>query len=254
MQTASAPTRTRMHRISTVTKNRVDVSNKLAHRYARGRHDGSVVTEVELRASVDAVFEVTGIGMVPWPAPHPDRSPLDVEYSRVTDGRKWRIIGARADAWVIALVEAGVANVDRRTEVEWRAPPGTVISRTDRVMPRAAGALPLVVARSQLATIPDAGITLGAGDPAVCVAWFPHCGCDACDSGSGDALDDLDAHVFAVVSGAFRRLSLGRSAITVIGDGGWSASNLPRGADVARILADPTGWDEVAGGSWLRPD
>lgn len=113
---------------------------------------------------------------------------------------------------------------------------------------RAAGALPLVVARSQLA------VTLGAGDPAVCVAWFPHCGCDACDSGSRSVLDDLDAHVLAIVSGAFRRLSSGRSEITVIGDGAWSASDLPPRADVARILADPTGWDEVAGGSWLRSD
>ena len=213
-----------------------------------------MVTEEELRASVDMAFEVTRIGMVPWPDPHPDRSPLDVEYSRVTDARKWRIIGARADAWVIALTEAGVAGVERRTEVEWRAPPGTVISRIDRVTPRAAGALPLVVARSQLADIPDAGVTLGASDPAVCVSWFPHCGCDACDSGSRDVLDDLDAHLFAVVSGAFRRLSSGRSEITIISDGRWSASNLPGRADVARILADPTGWDEVGGASWLRPD
>lgn len=224
-----------------------------ASRWACGRHDGPVVTKEELRASVDLAFEVTGIGMAPWPDPHPHRSPLEVEYSRVTDARKWRIIGARADAWMIALVEADVANVEQGTEVEWRAPPTTVISRTDRVMPRAAGALPLVVARSQLADIEDAGITLGAGDPAVCVAWFPHCGCDACDSGSRDVLDDLDAHVLGIVSGAFRRLWSGRSEITVIDDRGWSASNLPPRADVARILANPTGWDEVAGGSWLRP-
>ena len=221
---------------------------------ACGRHDGPVVTEEELRASVDVAFEVTGSGMPPWPDPHPDRSPLEVEYSRVTNARKWRIIGARADAWVIALVEAGVANVERRTEVQWRVPPTTVISRADRVIPRAAGALPLVIARSQLADLPDAGVTLGAGDPAVCVSWFPHCGCDACDSGSRDVLNDLDAHLFAVVAGAFRRLSSGRSEITVISDGGWSASNLPGRADVARILADPTGWDEVGGESWLRPD
>ena len=171
----------------------------------------------------------------------------------MTDAKKWRIIGARADAWVIALVDAGLATVERRTEVAWRVPLSTVISRADRVTPRAAGALPLVVARSQLADVEDAGVTLGAGDPAICVTWFPHCGCDACDSGSRDVLDDLDAHVLAVVSGTFRRLSSGRSEITMIGDGGWSASNLPPRADVARIFADPTGWDEVAGASWLRP-
>lgn len=191
--------------------------------------------------------------MLPWPDPHPHRAPLDEEYSRVTDAKKWRIIGARADAWVIVLVEAGLAKVERRAEVAWGVAPTTVISRTDRVIPRAAGALSLVIARSRLAEIADAGVTLGVGDPALCMAWFPHCGCDACDTGSQDVLDDLDAHLFGIVSGAFRRLSSGRSEITVIGDGRRSASDLPPGADLARILADPTGWDEVSGASWIRP-
>ena len=212
-----------------------------------------MLTDDALRASVDRAFQVTSRGMVAWADPHPDRSPLDEEYSRVTDAGKWRIIGARADAWVMALVDGGLATAQRRTEVEWRSAPGTVVHHADRVVPRTAGALPLVVARSQLADIPDAGVTLGAGDPAVCVAWFPQCGCDACDSGSGDVLDDLDAHVLGIVSGAFRRLSAGRAEITVIGGRGWSASNVPS-HDVARILADPRGWDEVAGASWLRPD
>ena len=212
-----------------------------------------MVPEEHLRASADLAFKVARRGMLPWAPPHPDRPPLDEEYSRVTDAKKWRIIGARADAWVIALVEAGLAEVERRAEVPWRVPPTTVISGTDRVIPRAAGALPLVIGRSQLAEIPDAGVTLGVGDPAVCVAWFPHCGCDACDSGSREVLDDLDAHVVAIVTGAFRRLSSGRSEITVIGNGRRSASDLPPGADVARILANPTGWDEVSGASWLPP-
>ena len=220
---------------------------------AGGRHDGPMV-EDQLRASVDLAFDAAGRGMPPWPPPHPDRPPLEVEYSRVTDAKKWRIIGARADAWVIALVEAGLAEVERLTVIPWRVPPTTVISRADGVIPGAAGALPMVIARSQLAEIPDAGVTLGVGDPAVCVAWFPHCGCDACDSGSRDVLDDLDAHVLGVVSGAFRRLSSGGSEITVIGDGRRSASDLPPGADVGRILADPTGWREVSGASWLRPN
>ena len=212
-----------------------------------------MVTGDDLRASVDGAFEVAGRGLPPWPDPHPHRSPLDEEYSRVTDAQKWRIIGARADAWVIVLVEAGLATVERRTEVAWRVAPTTVISRTDRVMPRAAGALPLVIARSRLAEIADAGVTLGVGDPALCVAWFPHCGCDACDSGSQDVLNDLDAHLLGIVTGAFRRLSSGRSEITMVGDGRRSASDLPPGIDRARILADPIGWDEVSGPSWLPP-
>ncbi len=211
-----------------------------------------VVAEHELLAAVDAAFEATGRGMASWADPHPDRSPLAEEYSRLTDPSKWRIIGARADAWVVALVDARLAKVERSTEIRWRTLPGTVVSRTDRVVPRAAGALPLVVARSRLGAVGDAGVTLGVGDPAVCVTWLPQCGCDACDSGSQDVLDELDVNMLGIVSGAFRRLSSGDREITVIGDRRWSASGLSH-HDVNRVLADATGWDEVAGASWLHP-
>ncbi len=190
--------------------------------------------------------------MTSWADPHPDRSPLAAEYSRLTDASKWRIIGARADAWLVALVDAGLAKVEPSAEVRWGVPPGTVISRTERAVPRAAGAIPLVVARSRLGEVGDAGVTLGVGDPAVCVTWLPHCGCDACDSGSQDVLDELDAHVLGIVSGAFRRLSSGDREVTVIGNGGWRGSNLSH-RDVRQVLADATGWDEVAGTSWLDP-
>ena len=78
------------------------------------------MTGAELLASVDAAFEVTGRGLVPWPAPHPDRSPLDEEYSRVTDPGKWRIIVARADAWLVAVAEDGLAVDDPGASVLWR--------------------------------------------------------------------------------------------------------------------------------------
>lgn len=208
--------------------------------------------ERNLLAAVDLAFEVTGRETASWADPHPDRSPLEAEYSRLTDASRWRIIGARANAWGVALVGAGLARLERGAEVRWRVSPGTVISRTDRIVPRAAGALPVAVARSQLGDVDDAGVTLGVADPAVCVAWFPECGCDACDSGSQDVLDELDAHMLGIVSGAFRRLSAGGGEITVIGDGGWRASNLSRRDTVERVLADATGWDEVAGASWLH--
>jgi hypothetical protein len=216
-----------------------------------GGDDGVVVTEVELLAGVDAAFEVTRDGLVLWPDPHPGGSPLDEEYSRVTNPPKWRIIGARADAWLMALVDAGVAAVERDTTVHWKALPGTVISRTDRVVPHAAGALPLVVARSQIEDVPDAGVTLGVGDPAVCVTWVPYCGCDACDSGAQYELDQLDTHIRGVISGVFRRLSMGDREITVIGEGSWNASGLAPSSDITAILAQPTGWDEISGPSWL---
>jgi Family of unknown function (DUF6226) len=216
-----------------------------------GGHDDVVVAEFELLAAVDAAFAVTARGLIPWPDPHPDRSPLDEEYSRVLDAAKWRIIGARAEAWIVALVDAALAVIERDASVRWRAEPGPDISRTDRVVGLAEGALPLIVARSRIGDVDDAGVTLGVGDPASCVAWFPGCGCDACDSGSQDELDELDRHVAAIVSGSFRRLTDGKRQITVLDEHGWSASGLFGRHQVEAILADPSGWDELAGTSWL---
>lgn len=209
-----------------------------------------MVTESELLAAVDEAFRVTGRGLERWPDPHPDRPPLDEEYSRVTNAAKWRIVGARADAWLDALSDAGLAVVERDVDVRWGAAPGSIISRSDRIVPYAAGALPLVVARSRIDDADDAGVTLGVGDPAVCVAGVPACGCDACDGGAQPEIDELDRVVLPVVLGTFRRLARGNQVITVSGHGWWSASNVP-GRRVAAILARPRGWDELTGASWL---
>ena len=212
-----------------------------------------MVSEAELLAAVDAAFEITARGLEPWPDPHPDRPPLDAEYSRVTNPGKWRIIGARADAWLVALADTGLALVDGDTPVHWRAPPGTAISRTDQAVPYATGALPLVVARSRIEDIDDAGVTLGVDRPAVCVTWIPCCGCDACDDGAQYELDQVDAHILSIVSGRFRRLTKGDREITVSGDAEWSATDLAP-CHVPAILANPRGWDEISGTSWLDQD
>jgi Family of unknown function (DUF6226) len=209
-----------------------------------------VVTLDALRAGVDASFTVTGRGLRRWPDPHPDRSPRDEEYSRVTDAAKWRIVGARADAWVTALVDEGLAKVDAGTPVAWRSPDAVAVGRSLRVVPRAVGAIPLVVARSALGGDEEAGVTLGAGDPTVRIATIPDCGCDACDSGSQDVLDELDQYVAGVVSGACRWLSSGERTIRVLADG-WNASGMFQRGEVHAVIADPNGWEEVSGASWL---
>lgn len=217
----------------------------------------SVVTEQELLDAVDEAFAVTGRDLAPWPDPHPDRRPREEEYSRLSDPTRWRIVGARADAWVVALRAAGLAEVERNAPIRWEAPPGTVLSRADRLVPHAVGALALIVARSRLGPVDDAGVTIGVGDPGVVITWIPDCGCDACDSGSQDVLDELDEAIVGVVSGAFRRLASGDRVITVLGADRWSASSGGSGrfgrGEVAEILADPTGWREVSGAPWT-PD
>ena len=214
----------------------------------------------ELFSAVDAAFAVTARGLPPWPDPHRGRYPTDApdEYSRWTDPGKWRIVGARADAWIYALVEAGLANVEADAVVSWQAPPRFFLGRTDRLTPTAAGAIPLIVACTGIGLVKVVGderVVLGAGDPAICIVDIPDCGCDACDSGSQYPLDELDHYVLSVVSGAFRRLSSGAREITVFGDYGgpsWRASGGFQRGEVRSIVSDPTGWDEVTAASWLE--
>lgn len=214
-------------------------------------HHGEVTSERDLVASVDAAFAAAGHALLVWPDPHPDRSLLEEEYSRLTNPDRWHILGARADAWLTAVGGAGLARVERDVDIDWSAAPRTVISRTDRAVPYRSGGPALVFARSQIGDVADAGVTLGVGDPATCVAWFPDCGCDACDTGAQDELDHLDTHVLAIVTGMFRRLSKGDKVITTLGEGRWSASNV-RGREVDKILASAADWVEVTGRSWLR--
>ncbi len=205
----------------------------------------------ELTALVNAAFAQASTQHPSWPDPHPRRSPTDDEYSRLTDPDRWRIVGARADAWLSAITQLELAAVGPANPDLWATPPGPVLTRTDLVVPHARGALPMLIARGRLGDIPDAGVTVGVGDPAALVVSVPDCGCDACDSGSRDALDELDAHILGIVTGAFRRLTNRTREITVIGDGGWSGSGLHRRDNVTTILANPTGWNELSGTTWL---
>ncbi len=174
--------------------------------------------------------------------------PASEEYSRLSDPAKWRIVGARADAWLVALRAAGLAEVERNAPIRWEAPPRTVVSRADRLVPHVVGGLPLIVARSQLGPVDDAGVTLGVGDPAVVITWIPDCGCDACDSGSQDVLDELDEAIVGVVSGAFRRLAVGRPR-----DHRHRRRSMERVVDRSRVRprrgrGDPGRSDRMAGG------
>ncbi|MEZ5298633.1 MAG: DUF6226 family protein [Ilumatobacteraceae bacterium] len=244
----------------------------------------------QLLAAVETAFETTGRDLSPWDDPHPDRSPLDEEYSRLLDPAKWRIVGARVDAWVEALVGAGLADVERDATVDWVDDPGTISYRTDRLAPRRDGAVPLVVRRNRIEGVDGAGITLGAGAPAVVVESIPDCGCDACDSGSQDVLDQVDECIGGIVRGEFRHLRrrvkrpprppgfrfVATTAnpaaaampappppfaetwampdvqtITVVTAGCWSAKGSFGRGEVDAALANPTGWRETTGPPWL---
>lgn len=206
-----------------------------------------------LMRAVDAAFARRDPTLVGWPDPHAaHRDPLPEEYSRVTEAAKWRIIRARADAWVGSLVDLHLAEARSvaPTAIDWVEAPVTRLTSASRVEPFATGALPLIVARGRIENVPDAGITLGLGEPAQCVGWFPHCGCDACDSGSEPELETLDDLLTAIIGGGYRRLTRGdRVVVQLPGVGGSAAGEFEPG-EVKRILADPRGWRELRGAPW----
>ena len=214
-----------------------------------------MVSGEELRTLMAVAFEKTSAGASGWLDPHPDGSmPADEEYTRVTNPARYRILAARTEAWLFALVEAGLAVVERDAVVVWTAEKLPDIARTERVSPMATGALDLVVGHSRLGDLEDVGIVIGAGNPTECITWVPFCGCDACDSGSEPELEQLDSHLWGIVSGTFRRLTKGDQMITLIDGVVRSTHGLDRRAarNIERIAAHPKGWHELSGRSWLE--
>lgn len=182
-----------------------------------------MISLLDLRRAAGAVFAERDPALVVWSDPHRGASPAEEEYSRVTDGGRWRVLGARADAWVAALVSAGVATahpVDL-DDIRWASEPNTRVRSAVRVVPRAPGALPLLVLRSEMGDVPDAGVTLAIGDPASVAGWIPHCGCDACDGGAQSDLDQLDRLFAGLLVPAAGDAS--RGAPWVAGHSNWRA-------------------------------
>jgi hypothetical protein len=212
------------------------------------------VTRTELLSAVDAAFDSAGRVHPGWTDPHAGGTVLPEEYSRVTDPDRWRILGARVEAWLQVLTSKDLVTVREMPHPGWASPQARAIHGGSVISPRARGAIALTVARFSVGSDDDAGIALGIGTPPVLFARLPDCGCDACDSGSQNELAYLDDLVMAVVTGELRRLDLGDRSITALGDGRWFAAGLDRADDVDAILAArPDGWTEQRGSSWLTP-
>jgi hypothetical protein len=209
-----------------------------------------MVSMGELERAVDDAFVRTGRGLAHWPDPHLDRMPLDEEYSRVLDPAKWRIVAARAEGWCEAAVDLGIATLERDVAVRWADDTGAHRNRIDRLVPRVAGGLPLVLAHAGADGGEPTAVTIAIGDPAVVVGRAPVCGCDACDSGSQAELDHLDEQIRMVVAGQVRHLSAGDRTIVSFANG-WSATGAFGRQEVDGVIADPAGWNEVSGVSWI---
>lgn len=204
----------------------------------------SVATVVDVRRAVDEAWAARPESSTSWPDPHPDRAPLEQEYSRVTEPERYVVVGARARAWVDALTGLGLA--DARTPED-----GTV-----RLVPRAPGALPLDVVSRALDDVPGSVVDLLVGDPPTPVVVLPDCGCDACDSGSADLLDAIDDAFVGVLGGGFVLIESEHSRIVATA-GGWSASGAS--GDVAAAVAAARRGERrpdrrtLVGGPWWAP-
>lgn len=160
-----------------------------------------------LTAAVDEAFLATSAGMSPWPAPRGfDEQPSEEEYSRCLDPGKYRLLSARADAWVRALSDLRLA--DARLA---RVPRGTILT------PTRDGALAMHVAKDRIEDVPDAVIRIHVDGVSPAIAELPACGCDACDDGSEPLLTEVDENFVNVVTGGF---------VHVAGRGGWAMTNL----------------------------
>jgi hypothetical protein len=204
--------------------------------------DRPILTDV-LRA-LDTEWASRPEHAVAWPDPHPERDPDTDEYSRVTDPERYRVVGARAEAWIAVLVRLGLAEAGPVPVPDGGA--------AVQLLPFAPDAQPVLVTTRELEGVPGAVVDLAVGDPPVSGAMQPDCGCDACDSGSADLLDAVDD--------AFVRLLGGRLAVVVGKDwqiiataDGWSASSSPYDTEDAIARArrgEQLGERTFLGSSW----
>ncbi|WP_432548393.1 DUF6226 family protein [Kineococcus sp. SYSU DK004] len=217
--------------------------------------------ERSIRTAVEAAFAVTGAGTPGWPDPHPDfeREVDPQEYSRCLDPGKYRILTARVRAWMQALAELELADVEPVEPGEaasaWRKGGIERVSsvHTYRLRPRRAGALPLLIGHRGFDGYEDNVIDLGVGEPAVVLTHLPVCGCDACDDGSALLLEELDGAVWDVITGAFAHVATPQGVVQG-GRTGWQAEGAAGSLNVEQLLeqarAGRCPYPVVYGSSW----
>ena len=207
-----------------------------------------------LRAEMDRRF--AAMDPRPWPPPRdPMTSPRDEEYSRVTDPAKYRIVHQRATAWARAAADLlGAVYEEIPAPVDDDAPRGGRVALTSahRLRSPRPGTLPLYLlatAAPQPAGMLSA-LLLAVGRPGFEVEFIPDCGCDACDSGSDDLLEQVDRIFAAVVTGELRAAKGGD------GIHEWSSLEIPGGSSSSTQWVDGgrsrKPWTERwEGASWL---
>ena len=206
-----------------------------------------------LLPAVDAAFARLRGDLADWPDPHPDGSPpLEEEYSRSLEPEKYRLLTARADAWVEAIAAAGLGVAQERApqDVGWE---GEMILTPTRVVVVTGreGTQPIVVGIAPSQSADEAFVQVGVGEPAEVLERQPDCGCDACDTGSAALLDTVDDAFVLARGGGVLVVREGDRVVRRTLEG-WSSSGV---SDAERWLDDAAAGRRtdgvVAGEPWL---
>ena len=90
----------------------------------------------------------------------------------MTDPGRYRIVGARVDAWFAALQQERLVVVEHEVDPDWADPPGIELSWSDRLIPVADGGLPVLISRSRFGGVDAAGCSRAWDAPRPELVWF----------------------------------------------------------------------------------
>ncbi|MCE1180651.1 MAG: DUF6226 family protein [Micrococcales bacterium] len=185
----------------------------------------------DLLSDVERAFDGLARDLPRWEDPHADpsapggrRDSYPEEYSRCEQPEKYRVVGARLDAWAQVLGERGLARVEALAagapdpwlvRPDW-APDSAAASV---IAPLREDAVPITLLHTAVGDMPDTGRLVLFGHPGVLLAMLPDCGCDACDDGSQSLIDHVDAVMVSALSGATTVVAKGNDTATATLDG-----------------------------------
>jgi Glyoxalase-like domain/Family of unknown function (DUF6226) len=156
---------------------------------------------------------------------------VEAAFSRL-DPDLYRLVGARADAWVEAIVAAGLGTA---TPVP---PDGLTWAGDQYLRPTRAsvlrggdGTLPIVVAWAPIGRAEDALVLIGVGEPTHLLDRQPGLGFDMWDTGSADLLDAVDDAFVLALSGGVHVVREGQRVVTRALDGRRSTGVFERGEE-----------------------
>lgn len=201
-------------------------------------------------AHVRRRFEAGSAADVRWSNPHENRDVAPEEYSRVSDPSRYRLVGARATAWIETLTELQLARAEKVTAPSWVHGPAD--ARAVLLTPEGDAALSILVVLGPMEGVEDAVISIGVGTPPVSIGMQPDCGCDACDFGSDDLLTSIDEMFIAVMDGTLIYAE-DKDWTLIVGVNGWSAQGSEDfGGLVARAQSGASvGRRMITGSAWL---